>query len=127
MWNEKMKLFSNIKPEFHSGDAEEDDADEDDEWEGDDDDAHKDDEREGDDADVDYEKVMMMTRGMMMMVTKMMLTKMMREKAMMQEKKRQSCETEAKLNRNCKLDQTWDIFVTPQINICEEYICDTAN
>ena len=31
-----MKLFSNIKPEFHSGDAEEDDADEDDEREGDD-------------------------------------------------------------------------------------------
>ena len=42
-------------------------------------------------------------------------------KAMMQEKKRESCETEAKLNRNCKLDQTWDIFVTPQIFILQVY------
>ena len=62
-----------------------------------------------------------------------------RVKAMMQEKKRPSCETEAKLNRSCKLDQTWDIFVTPQTQIINtigkylslkkfgKYICHTKN
>ena len=58
-----------------------------------------------------------MPRGKAMMI--LMQMKMMRGKAMMQEKKRESCETEAKLNRNCKLDQTWDIFVTPQIFILQ--------